>query len=106
MTDMRIVLSTFASDEIAKNIAHQLLEERLIVCVNIIPTVLSMYWWKGKIEEDQEVMTVMKTNESKIQLLMNRLDEIHPYDTPEILSIGVDFSAEKYLKWVSDECEI
>ena len=68
-----IVFMTVGSKEEAKKIVRSLLEEKLIACGNIIDNISSMFWWQNKIDEQQEVLVIMKTHES----LFNKLSGIH-----------------------------
>ncbi|MGD0568990.1 MAG: divalent-cation tolerance protein CutA [Candidatus Sulfotelmatobacter sp.] len=58
MTDKRIALTTAASEDEARKIAHQLVERRLAACVNIIPQVSSIYRWQEKVEEAREWLLI------------------------------------------------
>jgi periplasmic divalent cation tolerance protein len=71
--------------------------------VNILGGVKSRYWWKGKIEEDDEALLLLKTDASRVPKVIAALGELHPYDTPELLSLPVESGAEAYLRWVSEE---
>jgi periplasmic divalent cation tolerance protein len=71
--------------------------------VNILGGVKSRYWWKGKIEKDDESLLVLKTEDSRVPEVIAALNELHPYDTPELLSLPVESGAEAYLRWVSEE---
>ena len=67
-----------------------------------MPHVRSLYRWEGKIEDDAESLLILKTREDLVAALEKALLEIHPYDTPELLSLPVDHGAERYLDWVAD----
>lgn len=99
---VRVVLCTCPSDA-AATVARILLEERLVACVNIVTGVRSLYWWNGSIEDAEESLLVIKTPVAKYDDLERRLNQIHPYDVPEILSLGVDNGSEAYISWVYDQ---
>ena len=99
---VQILLVTAPEDK-AKSIASYLLEKRLAACVNILPSIQSLYWWEGKIEESQEALLMIKTTGEKQQALMENLKEIHPYDVPEMLFLPVDHGFPPYLEWVNSE---
>ncbi|MHC4340417.1 MAG: divalent-cation tolerance protein CutA [Planctomycetota bacterium] len=99
---VRVLLCT-CPEPSAESIAHGLLERRLVACVNILGGVKSRYWWKGKIEKDDESLLVLKTEDSRVPEVIAALNELHPYDTPELLSLPVESGAEAYLRWVSEE---
>ncbi len=100
-----VVLSTFPSAEAASAAARTLVEERLCACVNILPGVRSIYRWPagpdGALCDEAEVFAVMKTTTDRAAELAARLVELHPYEVPEVLELGVTGS-EKYLSWVAE----
>jgi periplasmic divalent cation tolerance protein len=93
-------MTTIDSLEEAKALARKLLNTRLCACANIVPNLYSMYWWKGEIEEAQEWLIVMKTEDEKSVALLEAIDEIHPYETPEGVVIDIEDSLEAYDNWV------
>ena len=103
MTPVRIVFCTIDSAESARTLAGRLVRDRLAACVNIIGNVTSVYKWEGRIEEDAELLMVIKTREGRLQELMDRISELHPYDVPEILSWPVQKGNQAYLDWVVAE---
>ncbi|MGM0574202.1 MAG: divalent-cation tolerance protein CutA [Myxococcota bacterium] len=96
---VRVVLCTCPHDE-AATVARRLLRERLVACINIVPGVKSLYWWKDEVAEDDESLLVIKAPKSAYERLESRLTEIHPYDVPEILSLPVEDGANAYVSWV------
>jgi periplasmic divalent cation tolerance protein len=95
---MYVVFVT-APREKASEIARHVVEEKLVACVNITD-VKSVYTWKGKVEEADEALLIMKTREPMFARLKKAVSEIHPYDVPEIIGFPVTKSSEKYLRWV------
>jgi periplasmic divalent cation tolerance protein len=93
---------TASSKEEAKKIVNVLLEERLIACANIIDNVSSFFWWKTKIEEEKEVLAIMKSHESLFKKLSLRAAELHSYDVPEILALPIVEGSPSYLDWMKD----
>ena len=85
-----------------KKIAKILIENKLAACVNIIQNVISIYEWKGKIEEDNEYILLIKTREEKSDLLIQKIQEIHSYETPEIIAFKIEKGSEKYLNWIDE----
>lgn len=96
---MILILSTFTNKEEARKIGRGLLEQKLIACYNLVP-VESAYLWKGKIEEANEALMIMKTNRS-FEEAEKFIIEHHSYETPEIIAIDTKNVSEKYLKWVN-----
>jgi periplasmic divalent cation tolerance protein len=98
----RVLLCTCPPDA-AERIAAGLLERRLVACVNAVPGVVSRYWWHDKLEKEEETLLVLKTEARQVPAVIAALDELHPYDVPELLALPVDAGAEPYLAWVKAE---
>jgi periplasmic divalent cation tolerance protein len=81
---MYIIVTTCEPKD-AKNILQQLLKQRLIACGNIFPAVRSLYWWEGKIQDDEESFLFMETTDNNLAAALQVLNEVHPYDVPKIL---------------------
>jgi len=105
MSNVRILLSTVESAQVAEDIASKLVEEYLAACVNILPGVTSYYRWEGEIQHEQEFMLILKTSTDRLHDLMDRLKTLHPYEVPEILSIPVEEGDQNYLNWVAAQTE-
>ncbi|MEM2941145.1 MAG: divalent-cation tolerance protein CutA [Thermoproteota archaeon] len=88
--------------EDAEKIARTLLERRLAGCIQIIGPVSSLYWWKGKIEEAEEWLCIIKSEKSLYEELEKTIKENHPYAVPEIISIPIITGSKEYLNWLSD----
>ncbi len=88
-----------------KKIAKILVENKIAACVNIIQNVISIYEWKGNIEEDSEYILLIKTTEEKSDLLIQKIQEIHSYETPEIIAFKIEKGSEKYLNWINEVLE-
>ncbi|AMN47823.1 hypothetical protein ACG33_12085 [Steroidobacter denitrificans] len=84
----------------AQAIAATLVGERLAACVNRIGGVSSTYFWDGRLQEDAEVLLVMKTTAARLPDLKARLLTLHPYELPELIAVEVVGGNESYLDWV------
>ncbi|MGB7968837.1 MAG: divalent-cation tolerance protein CutA [Methanobacterium sp.] len=98
-----IVYITTSGNLESKEIAKRLLENKLACCVNIIPSVESMYLWKGKIEEESESIMVVKTKTTLVKEVIKMVEHVHSYETPCILEITVNDGSNNYLKWMETE---
>lgn len=100
---LRVVLSTAPSDGVARRIARAVVEERLAACVNVVPGVTSIYRWDGAVQEDSEVLMVMKTRAERVGELAARVRDLHEYALPEVIALPIDAGSEEYLRWVREE---
>lgn len=92
---------TFPDEIIAKKIVHAIVKEKLVACANIIPRVTSIYEWEGNINEDSEVLVMMKTRTNKIDELSKYIRENHPYSVAEVISLPIENGNLPYLDWIS-----
>ena len=95
----------FAIDDLARGsaIAEAVLSARLAACVQRIGPVRSRYHWDGGLQEAEEWLFVCKTSASLAGALEARIAELHPYETPEILTIAVSGGLDRYLAWIAAE---
>lgn len=100
-TDTVMVLSTAPDLLLAKRIAHVLVEESLVACAQVGAPVTSMYLWQGNLEGCEEIPLSFKTIASVLPALYQRLCELHPYEIPEFLVVGVPAGSVAYLNWVA-----
>jgi len=97
-----VVFVTAQTEEEAAKIARALVEGQLAGCINIIKPIRSIYSWQGKIEDDAEVLMIVKTQKSLFTSLKNRIKELHSYTVPEIIALPVVAGSEDYLKWLEE----
>jgi periplasmic divalent cation tolerance protein len=102
-TELLIVVTTFASLEDAKKMAHQLIKGRLAACVQIQEGVHSIYRWDGKICEEKEVLMSAKTIADKWIDISSFIKSHHPYDLPEVIAYVPEKYEAHYGKWVEAE---
>ena len=97
-----IIFITASSDEEAKKVATALVNEKLVACVNIIPKIHSIYWWEGKVCQDDEVMLISKSKQSLFPAIMDRVKSLHSYKVPEIISFPISEGLPEYLNWIEE----
>ncbi len=102
MSEYIVVLTTCPDEASAARIAGELLESRLAACVSRQP-VRSTYRWQGRIEDEPEVLLLIKTLGTRFADLEMRLKSLHPYDVPEIIALPVAAGSAAYLSWLSAE---
>ena len=101
MDNLILLYITNPSKEQAKKIVKHLLEKKLIACANIFP-IESLYWWEGKIAEENEFVAIVKTTEKNFEKVKNEVEKLHPYTIPCIIKIPVR-SNEKFFNWLKSE---
>jgi periplasmic divalent cation tolerance protein len=99
---MRILLTTAPPDK-AEQIVEKMVADRWVACGNILPSVHSIYRWKGEICREPESMIIMETKAEKSTQAMKFLQSIHPYEVPKIISLRPDLVQAEYLNWVLQE---
>ena len=102
MNDLLIVFCTFPDMAKARETGTALVESQLAACVNLIPTVESIYRWAGRVETSAEVLALFKTTPAAWPRFESRLRELHPYDVPEIVALRPEQVAESYARWVGE----
>ena len=103
MTDKIVVLNTCSSAEEAGRIARELVEKRLAACVNVVSGVRSIYRWKGAVEDDAEVLLVIKSSRTLLARLRAEIEKLHSYEVPEVIALPVVDGSESYLAWLDHE---
>lgn len=98
-----VVFSTFPSPDTAAEIARTLVDERLAACVNLVPSVRSIYRWQGQLCEEAETLAIIKTTSERLDALTVRLTALHPYEVPEVVAVPVTGGHAPYLAWVAGE---
>ena len=101
MTGPLVALSTVGTEADAERIARALVENGLAACVNVVPGLVSIYRWKGKVERDAEVLLVMKTTGERFAELKAALLAEHPYELPELVALPIAAGHEPYLEWLA-----
>jgi periplasmic divalent cation tolerance protein len=106
MTDKRVVFTSAGSQAEARAIAQALVERRLAACVNIVPSVESIYRWQGKVESAQEWLLIIKTTAGTFAAVRDAITELHSYDLPECIMLGIEDGSAAYLRWVDESVNL
>lgn len=99
--DYLLVFCTFPTADEARQIGTQLVELQAAACVNLVPSIESIYRWDGEIKDSTEVLALIKTTANNFPELQARIDELHPYDVPEVIAVPIERGAPAYLSWIS-----
>jgi periplasmic divalent cation tolerance protein len=105
-TGVRTVLMTAPDETSALALARALVEARLAACGNVVPGLTSVYRWQGRVESSAEALVILKTSRDRVEDLLERATELHPYDVPELLVLRVEDGHPSYLRWVLDETRL
>jgi periplasmic divalent cation tolerance protein len=95
-----IAFSTCPDEAVAQRISQTLVTERLAACVNRVSGVRSSYIWDGAVQDDSEILLIIKSTETQVANLERRLKELHPYELPEFVVMRVAGGNEPYLEWI------
>ena len=96
-----LVWCPFPNCETARSVGTHLLEEKLIACANILPKVESLFVLQGEMANETETAVLFKTREDRLEQLVERLGEIHPYDTPAIVGWVCNATHPATWEWLS-----
>ena len=99
-SDPRVVFVTAPDEVEAERLARELVKRRLAACVNRVPGVISTYHWQGEVNEDSEVLLIIKTTSARLQELEATVHELHPYEVPEFVALAPGHVAAPYLEWL------
>jgi periplasmic divalent cation tolerance protein len=97
-----VCLVTIDDIDKAAHIAHELVEKRLVACVNIVSGIRSIYSWQGRVCDEKESLMIMKTRRELFLELQAAVKELHPYEVPEIISLPIDQGFPEYLRWIDE----
>ena len=97
-----VVLITFPMDADVRRFASTLVGEGCAACVSILPEVESVYRWQGRVEHARERQLIVKTQRVGVDRLRRRVDDLHPYDTPEFLVLPVADGDPRYFAWIAE----
>lgn len=98
-----MIYTTYPSIVEAETAGRALVERRLCACVNILPGMVSLYWWQGKVERGDEVVMIIKTRTSLAAAVRDAVKRMHSYTTPAILVIPIDEVEADYHAWIIAE---
>ena len=105
MSEYVIVFVTAGSVEEAKQIAEVLVDQQLVACVNIVPEILSIYYWQGKVEKNTEAKMIIKTKSSLLNQLTQTVKNMHSYDVCEVTAVPIISGNSDYLKWIDESVQ-
>jgi periplasmic divalent cation tolerance protein len=100
-----LVYTTWPSIVEAERAGRAIVEKRLAACVNIVPGMISHYWWQDKIERVEEAVMLIKTRASLAEAVRKAVKETHSYTTPAIMVLPVESVDADYYRWIVEEAK-
>lgn len=106
MSGQPVMVYVTAPDlECARQLAQAAVSERLAACANILGAISSVYWWDGKVNNDDEIALIFKTLDVNIDALRQRLAALHPYECPCIVAVPISGGNPAFLDWIAAEAK-
>jgi periplasmic divalent cation tolerance protein len=100
--EVRVVFCTFPDPETAHRISRAAVEKRYAACASLVPSVKSIYRWRGQVQQADETLVVYKTSTARYPNLEGFLLRSHPYEVPEIVALPISAGSTAYVHWVID----
>ena len=97
----QVIFCSYPDNETASNIAQALVSKKLAACVNILPTMTSVYAWQDKIETAQEHLLLIKSHADHYSKIQQTIIALHPYELPEIVAVPMERALPEYLHWIN-----
>ncbi len=98
-----LVYTTWPSIVEAERAGREIVERRLAACVNIVPGMISHYWWQGRLERGEEAVMLIKTRASLAEAVGAAVKSLHSYETPAIMVLPVESADPDYHRWIVEE---
>ena len=98
-----LVYTTWPSIVEAERAGREIVERRLAACVNIVPGMISHYWWEGRLERAEEAVMLIKTRASLADAVSAAVKSLHSYETPAIMVLPVESADPAYHRWIVEE---
>jgi len=105
MTELFVYITVGTMHD-AQTIAESLVQKRLAACVNLLPSMESVYRWQGKIERDAEVVLIAKTTNERFDALAVETRRLHPYACPCVVGMPITHGTADYLTWIRDQTSL
>lgn len=106
MDEVLLLITNLPDRDSAQQLANKLVENHAAACVNILSECTSVYRWEGKIENSSEVPLLIKTTRSAYKRAEELIQELHPYELPEIIAVSVVAGLPAYLRWAIEEVSL
>ena len=104
--ELRLVYMTARDEDEARRIGRALVEERLAACANILTSMESFYWWEGKLQQEREAVLIVKTRAALVPGVVSRVQQLHSYSVPCVVSLPILDGNPEFLRWVEAETRV
>lgn len=101
MSKIITIYVTHKNQQEADKVIDYLLDKKLIACANFFP-IMSRYGWNGKIENQEEIVSLLKTRKENFEMVRDEVLKIHPYKVPCIIRLEGEVN-ESYGNWILNE---
>ena len=98
----RLVFTTCPDAQLSERIARALVTEGLAACVNVLPTMQSVYRWRGNIESATEQLLIIKIRAADYHAVEQRIRALHSYELPEVIAVPLVGGYSRYLAWLDN----
>ena len=103
--DAIIIYCTVPDKKVAKEISKYIIKNHLAGCVSAIDRVESVFSWDGEMEKEKEILLMIKTLRCNFEKIRALINELHPYNVPEIISVPIVDCSKEYLEWLVHETQ-
>lgn len=103
MHEFVVITTTTGDHSVAEQIAAELVDRRLAACAQIAGPVRSVFRWEGIVEFTEELVLSLKTTATHVEAVKQVIDQMHPYDVPEVIVTPIVDGSDEYLRWLRDE---
>jgi len=97
-----VIFITASSVEEGQKIAHHLVAEHLVACVNIVSSIQSIFYWQEKVCDEKEVLLMCKSRGPLFEKISQRVKGLHTYTVPEIIALPIVQGSKDYLHWIEE----
>ena len=103
--DFAFIITTVSTEKEGRMIANELVQNKLAACVNIVPKVHSVYEWENQIQNDEELLLLIKTTKEREKDIYHTVESLHSYDTQELITIPINHGSRTYLQWLENSVQ-
>ncbi len=98
-----LIYTTFPSESEAKSVGRALVQGGLAACVNIFPSMISIFSWQGAVEEAGETAMLVKTVKARADAVLAEIKRLHSYEVPARLILPLAGGGEDFLQWLTEQ---